>query len=116
MVVLSTGVETASGGVGRCSVWEVLELPVPRSDQRETSFQVYTTSYLFCPSYYPENSQEQEVIFQGLLWRQGVRKRLEQRFEAAIALLIPSVPADRSLSVCLEIGSHPEANSLSCEG
>lgn len=26
MVVLSTRVETASGGVGRCSVWEALEL------------------------------------------------------------------------------------------
>lgn len=63
-------------------------LPVPRSGQRETSFQVYTTSHLFCGSFYPESSQEQEVIFQGLLWRQGVRKHLEQRFEAAIPLFI----------------------------
>lgn len=29
MVVVSTGVETASGGVGRCSVWEALELQPP---------------------------------------------------------------------------------------
>lgn len=29
MVVLSTRVETASGGVGRCSVWEALELQPP---------------------------------------------------------------------------------------
>ena len=61
-------------------------LSVPWSSQRETSFQVYTTFHLFCRSFYPESSQEQEVIFQGLLWRQGVSTRLEQRFEVATPL------------------------------
>lgn len=61
-------------------------LPVPRASQRETSFQVYTTFHLFFRSFYPESSQEQEVIFQGLLWRQGVRTRLKQRSEAATLL------------------------------
>lgn len=43
---------------------------------------------LFCGSFYPESSEEQEVIFQGLLNEKGMRKRLEQRFEAAIPLFI----------------------------
>lgn len=63
-------------------------LSVPRSGQRETSFQVYTTSHLFCGSFYPESTQEQEVNFQGLLNEKGMRKRLEQRLEAAIPLFI----------------------------